>query len=378
MRTEVNINIDMITWAINRAGLDLSDFMIKFPNIEKWLQAKKSPTVKQLEKFSHKVHLPFGYLFLQEPPEEKLPIPFFRTNSTDDKKVSVNVYDTILLMQQRQNWLRDYLKDNEYENLDFVGKFKGKDDYLQIAADIRKTIGLEYEWANSLRTWEEALEYLTSKIEESGIIVVFNGVVENNTQRPIKVEECRGFVLVDDIAPLMFINAADSKAAQLFTIVHELAHIWMGQSAGFDFRQLMPANNPIEILCDKIAAEFLVPEESFNRIWQAKKDIIQTARYFKVSPIVAGRRALDLGKITKIEFFDFYNEYKKQYQIRKDKQSGGGDFYATTKKRLSMKYAYYINQAVKTNKLLYRDAYKLTGLKGDTYQTFINKHFISI
>jgi len=378
MRTEVNINIDMITWAINRAGLDLSDFMIKFPNIEKWLQAKKSPTVKQLEKFSHKVHLPFGYLFLQEPPEEKLPIPFFRTNSTDDKKVSVNVYDTILLMQQRQNWLRDYLKDNEYENLDFVGKFKGKDDYLQIVADIRKTIGLEYEWANSLRTWEEALEYLTSKIEESGIIVVFNGVVENNTQRPIKVEECRGFVLVDDIAPLMFINAADSKAAQLFTIVHELAHIWMGQSAGFDFRQLMPANNPIEILCDKIAAEFLVPEESFNRIWQAKKDIIQTARYFKVSPIVAGRRALDLGKITKIEFFDFYNDYKKQYQIRKDKQSGGGDFYATTKKRLSMKYAYYINQAVKTNKLLYRDAYKLTGLKGDTYQTFINKHFISI
>ena len=378
MRTEVNINIDMITWAINRAGLDLSDFMIKFPNIEKWLQAKKSPTVKQLEKFSHKVHLPFGYLFLQEPPEEKLPIPFFRTNSADDKKVSVNVYDTILLMQQRQNWLRDYLKDNEYENLDFVGKFKGKDDYLQIVADIRKTIGLEYEWANSLRTWEEALEYLTSKIEESGIIVVFNGVVENNTQRPIKVEECRGFVLVDDIAPLMFINAADSKAAQLFTIVHELAHIWMGQSAGFDFRQLMPANNPIEILCDKIAAEFLVPEESFNRIWQAKKDIIQTARYFKVSPIVAGRRALDLGKITKIEFFDFYNDYKKQYQIRKDKQSGGGDFYATTKKRLSMKYAYYINQAVKTNKLLYRDAYKLTGLKGDTYQTFINKHFISI
>ena len=378
MRTEVNINIDMITWAINRAGLDLSDFMIKFPNIEKWLQAKKSPTVKQLEKFSHKVHLPFGYLFLQEPPEEKLPIPFFRTNSADDKKVSVNVYDTILLMQQRQNWLRDYLKDNEYENLDFVGKFKGKDDYLQIVADIRKTIGLEYEWANSLRTWEEALEYLTSKIEESGIIVVFNGVVENNTQRPIKVEECRGFVLVDDIAPLMFINAADSKAAQLFTIVHELAHIWMGQSAGFDFRQLMPANNPIEILCDKIAAEFLVPEESFNRIWQAKKDIIQTARYFKVSPIVAGRRAMDLGKITKVEFFDFYNDYKKQYQIRKDKQSGGGDFYATTKKRLSMKYAYYINQAVKTNKLLYRDAYKLTGLKGDTYQTFINKHFISI
>lgn len=92
-------------------------------------------------------------------------------------------------------------------------------------------------------------------IEDKGIITVFNGIVENNTSRPIPVDECRGFVW-DEMAPFMFINNADWKSAQMFTIVHELAHIWTGHSAGFDFRKLQPADDPIEILCDKVAAEF--------------------------------------------------------------------------------------------------------------------------
>ena len=100
MRTQVNINNNMITWAIERAGFKLQDFIIKFPHIENWLQERKPPTVKQLEKFSQKVHLPFGYLFLKEPPEEKLPIPFFRTNNPRATKVNINIYDTILLVQK--------------------------------------------------------------------------------------------------------------------------------------------------------------------------------------------------------------------------------------------------------------------------------------
>jgi len=375
MRTEVNINPNMITWAITRAGYELNEFSAQFPKIQEWLEDKKKPTVKQLEKFSHKVHLPFGYLFLNEPPKENLPIPFYRTNKANTAQVSVNVYDTILLLQQRQDWLRDYLVDNEFDKLSFVGRFKKQDNYLKIVEDIRNTIGLSGEWASSYKNWEDALGHLTDKIEEAGIIVSFNGVVENNTSRPIKVDECRGFVLIDEMAPFMFINAADAKAAQLFTIVHELAHIWTGQSAGFDFRQMLPADNPTELLCDKVAAEFLVPENSFNRVWQERPNINSVARHFKVSPIVAARRALDLNKITKHEFFEFYNNYIGQLQRKKENQSDGGDFYATAKKRLSLSFAGYINRAVKANQLLYRDAYKLTGLKGDTYQNFFNKHF---
>lgn len=375
MRTEVNINANMLTWAIARAGFDLHDFTIRVPNVQKWLEGEKKPTVKQLEDFSKKVHLPFGFLFLTEPPKEKLPIPFFRTNDTQATKVSVNVYDTILLMQQRQDWLREYLKDIEFENLSFVSKYKNHFVIADIVADIRKTLGLHEEWASEFKTWQDALNFLTQKIEDEGIIIVFNGVVENNVYRKIPVEECRGFVLVDQIAPFMFVNNADSKSAQMFTIVHELAHVWTGHSAGFDFRKLQPANDPVEILCDKIAAEFLVPEKTFNIIWGKNPTIKYASRYFKVSEIVIARRAFDTGKISRNQFFEFYEEYSKREFEKKENHSSGGDFYATTRKRLSITFASHINNAVKSGKLLYRDAYKLTSLKGDTFQKFFNERY---
>lgn len=374
MRTEVNINTNMLTWAIARAGYDLHEFTLKVPNVQKWLDGDKNPTVKQLEDFSKKVYLPFGYLFLKEPPKEDLPIPFFRTNKTKVTKVSVNVYDTILLLQKRQDWLREYLTESEFPILEFVGRFEKSNDVERIVKDIRETLHLDESWASDFRTWQEALNYLSDQIENAGIITVFNGIVENNTKRKIPVEDCRGFVLTDSIAPFMYINNSDSKAAQMFTIVHELAHIWTGHSAGFDFRQLQPANDPVEKLCDKVAAEFLVPEVTFNDVWKKNPNIRATARFFKVSEIVIARRALDTGKISKAYFFAFYNEYINREFVKKENQSSGGDFYATTKKRLSITYASHINNAVKSGKLLYRDAYKLTSLKGDTFQTFFTKH----
>lgn len=373
MKSEVNVNVNMLTWAIDRAGYELLEFTNKMPRVSEWISGDKNPTIKQLEKFSKKVHLPFGYLFLTEPPKEKLPIPFFRTNNSQAEKVSVNVYDTILLLQQRQDWLKNYLADNHFEELDFVGKFKGVENVNAIVADMRSGLGLDQNWASQFKTWQETLNHLVEVIEDNGIITVFNGVVENNTSRPIEVDECRGFVLVDELAPFMFINNADSKAAQMFTIVHELAHIWTGHSAGFDFRKLLPAADPIEILCDHVAAEFLVPEQTFNRRWREQPNIKNVARFFKVSEIVIARRALDTGSINKREFFAFLNEYKNREFIKKQNQGSGGDFYATARKRLSITYASHINNAVKSGQLLFRDAYKLTSMKGDTFEKFFAK-----
>jgi Zn-dependent peptidase ImmA (M78 family) len=373
MKSEVNIETSMLTWAITRAGYELLEFTEKMPKVADWISGVKKPTLKQLEKFSKKVHIPFGYLFLSEPPKEELPIPFFRTNGNNLDKVSINVYDTILLLQQRQNWLKDYLMDNEFDQLNFVGSHNNRFDVNSIVDDIRSVLQLDENWASNHRTWQEALNHLVEVIEDKGIITVFNGVVENNTSRSIEVDECRGFVLVDKVAPFMFINNGDSKAAQMFTIVHELAHIWTGHSAGFDFRKLQPAADPIETLCDKVAAEFLVPELAFNNIWEHTPLINRVARHFKVSEIVIARRALDTGKISKSEFFAFYKEYNDKEFIKKQNQGSGGDFYATAKKRLSFTYATHVNNAVKSGQLLHRDAYKLTSMKGDTFEKFFIK-----
>lgn len=379
MTTRVeNINANIINWAITRAGNSLDDFYSDNPEVLEWINGTKTPTIKQLEKFTHKVHVPFGYLFLAEPPLEELPIPFFRTGQAPRNKISLNVYHTIQIIKERQNWLTEYLQESGYEDLPFVGRYNKNSNYKEIANDIRNTLNLSANWSSKLGTWEQALEYLTLQIEEIGIIINFNGVVGNNTKRKILVDECRGFVLVNKKAPFLFVNSADAKAAQMFTLIHEIAHIWLGESAGFDNKNLLPADDPTEILCDKVAAEFLVPEQFLREKWESSQDFKYLSRVFKVSPIVIARRALDLGLIPKSAFFLFYNNYIAEFKEKKENLSSGGDFYATSKKRISLRFASYVNNAVKENNLLYRDAYRLTNLKGNTYERFINEYLYQV
>lgn len=371
MKEGLNINSEILAWSIQRAGWNLDEFISKYPNYQKWIDGKKKPSIKQLEDFSGKLQIPFGYLFLQSPPEERNPIAFFRTDKDNHSNISPNVRDMILLLQKRQDWLRDYLKENHREELPFVGKFSNKKDIFRIVADIRKTLGLQENWYSQLKNWEETLKFLIQKIEDIGIIIIFSGIYENNTKRTIPLEECRGCVLVDKHAPFLFINSIDSKSSQLFTIIHELAHIWIGASAGFDFKTMLPANDPIEKVCDKVAAEFLVPEAEFQKIWDKTKPIKAISKYFKVSEMVIKRRALDLGKISREEFFTYYNQYAKK-ELKK-KTGRGGNFHFTTKKRLGTLYLHSIHNALTEGKLLYRDACKLTSLKGDTFQSLISK-----
>jgi Zn-dependent peptidase ImmA (M78 family) len=118
------------------------------------------------------------------------------------------------------------------------------------------------------------------------------------------VTEFRGFVLVDEYAPLVFINGADGKAAQMFTLAHELAHVWFGRSAAFDLRDLQPANERTELACNSVAAEFLVPKTELQRSWptlqQDPEPFQAIARQFKVSALVGARRALDLQLISRV------------------------------------------------------------------------------
>lgn len=144
-------------------------------------------------------------------------------------------------------------------------------------------------------------------------MAVINGVVANNTHRKLDVGEFRGFALSDDYAPLLFVNGADAKSAQLFTIVHELAHIWLGESALTDVGLITRNSHNIESWCDWAAAEFLVPARGLKAFWREvsrEESPFETiARHFKVSPIVAGRRALDLRLVDREMIFAFYHEY---------------------------------------------------------------------
>jgi len=369
----VEIAPKVLEWVLARASARVN-LQHKFPCHKEWLEGRKQPTLKQLEELAKAASIPFGYLLLPDPPKEHLPIPFFRTL---DKGIapepSPDLIEMVQIMQQRQAWMREYLIELGHDPLPFVGSASSKDHPSAVAEKIRVTLGLPPNWASRYPTWSAALQALKDKIEDAGILLSISGIVGNNTRRKLRVEEFRGFVLVDEYAPLILVNANDAKAAQMFTLAHELAHIWLGNSAVFDLRDMQPANNTTERACDQIAAEFLVPQDILRREWSYFEDDVEPfqklARRFKVSEIVVARRALDLGLISREEFFDFYRAYQER-ERQKTSDQEGGHFYAAQRVRLGRRFSEAVVRMAKEGKLLYHEAYRLTGLYGRTFERF--------
>lgn len=366
----VKIPKEMYLWAIERAGYKIDEFLETHPKVHEYVDGEKFPTVKQIEDFANVVHVPLPLLLLPAPPTEVSPIPMFR-GKAGEGKFNLNVYQTILDIQSRQEWLSEYIKENELDTCLFVGKYSHRLPIADMVQIIYHHLGLTPDWMLDYHYPEEAINGLVEKMEETGICVFFNGIVGNNTHRALDIEECRGFALVSEKnAPMIFVNNKDSKTAQMFTLAHEFTHVLVGVSAGFAG---IDGNyhNIIETYCDKVAAEFLVPEFLLKQYWST---IDKCSKIFKVSRLVIARRAHDLNLISDEEYWDFYRQYKKIIAIKKKKRDGGS-YYATATKRLGKLFSAYIYNAVRTNQISYTDAYRLTGMYGKTFDTYMSKLF---
>ncbi len=368
-----NIQPDLINWACKRSGMQLAALEKRFPKLPEWLSGETQPTILQLEKFARATLTPMGYLFLPEPPEERLPVPDFRTvRDRSLAQPSAALLETVYSMQRRQDWLREHLEEEAESPLPFVGSITLDTDPAIAARSIRETLGMMDGWADEHTTWESALVGLRRAAESVGIVVVINGVVGNNTHQPLNVQEFRGFVLSDKYAPLIFINGADAKSAQMFTLAHELAHIWIGRDGVFDLPDLEAGPDRLELFCNKVAAEVLIPSNELQNRWPAVAHLAQPframARMFKVSPVVAARRAFDVNLVSHEVFLAFIREYQA-HEVSRTKSSGG-DFYKTQETRIGRRFGLAVTRAAKAGRLLYRDAYRLTGLAGKTFDLF--------
>lgn len=375
MMSRVAVKPSLLKWARNRARLEVRDLAAKFPKYGAWEQGEAQPTFKQLESFARATATPFGYLFLDEPPIEALHIPDFRTiRSEAVGRPSPELLETVQLMQRRQDWMRDFLKEEGQRPLAFVGSSSLRSNPDDVAATMRETLGLRDGWAQRVTTWDAARSFLRQAIEDVGVLVVINGVVGNNTHRPLDPQEFRGFVLSDDLAPLVFVNGSDAKAAQVFTMAHELAHVWIGQSALFDLPRLLPGINDVERFCNKAAAEFLVPKAELLAAWREHGDTTEPfsalARQFKVSSVVVALRSLELGLIDRGRFIEFYDIHMAEFGGRGiTQESSGGNFWNTQTFRVGDRFARAVIGATKEGRVLYRDAYALLGLRGKTFDT---------
>jgi Zn-dependent peptidase ImmA (M78 family) len=373
----VAIKPEMLQWARQRAHMDVDALLTRFAKLPEWESGEARPTFKQLEDFAKATRVPFGYLFLPEPPAEPLPIPDFRTlKNRAVGTISPDLRDTIYVMQRRQAWLRDERADNDAEPLDFVGSTKLSDEPAAVGREMRRITGLGNGWAATVATWQEAVGKLRAAIEALGVMAVVNGIVGNDTHRKLDVDEFRGFALSDSLAPLVFVNGADAKSAQMFTLAHELAHIWLGeQGEGLSgFEGILPNGGVVETFCDRAAAEFLVPAAEMKAAWpEVKRDespFELLARRFKVSPIVIGRRAMDLRLVERQVFFDFYNAYTRQERKARQAATGGGDFYRNQNSRVGQLFATEVIRAAKEGRIGFKQAYDLTGLNGDAFQKY--------
>jgi Zn-dependent peptidase ImmA (M78 family) len=371
----VSVNPKLIRWAMDRSGLTVDDLIERFPKLQQWQKGEKQPTLRQLEAFARKTLTPLGYLFLSSPPEEKLPIPDCRTvGDTPIKRPSPNLLETLQVMQRRQRWMSDFLIEQGQKPLPFIASVKQPGSVKALSNRIRSTLNLTRTRVRAHSTWTDALNAFRDAAEDAGILVVINGIVGNNTSRKLDPQEFRGFVLPDEYAPLIFLNGADAKSAQMFTMAHELAHLWMGRGGLFNLIDMMPANDETEKFCNRVAAEFLIPGNDLKNRWTDARDTTDPfatiARWFKVSPLVAARRALDLRLITRDDFFVFYNRYQEEERSEAATRKPGGDFYHNQNVRVGKRFAYAVVRAAREGRLLYRDAYQLTGLNGKTFDRY--------
>ncbi len=363
----LDIQPNMLRWVIKRAGFSEEKAIEVFPLLDGWLSQGKYPTLNQLKNFAAKFYVPFGYLFLSNLPIESIPFPMFRCEVGKQDHFDLNVYETVMNVQARQEWLEEYLEENEIDTCNFVGSISTNTSISEAVHRLRSILKLESNWAFNFSTPDEAVNLLGQKLEDARVFLVYNGVVGNNTHRQLKVSECRGFALVNEKAPYIFINSADSKSAQLFTLIHEVAHLMLGVSAGHAGSEGF-YQEATEEYCDMVAAEFLVPESVLLKTWN--NDTKSASKKFKVSELVIARRAHDLGLMSNTAYKDFWTKYS-QRQILTKKTSSGGSFYLTSVKRVGHNFAIHVRNAVNNRQLSYTEAYRLTGLYGKTYDYFM-------
>ena len=360
----VEVKPDLLRWARERAGFDLDEVARRFPQLEAWEHGAAHPTLRQIERFAKATHTPVGFLFLQEPPIERVPIPDFRTVDNEHiGRPSPDLLDTIYICQQRQEWYRDFARSTGEEPLPFVGSARLTSDIEATASSIGRLLGFDIEERRRMPTWTEALRRFIEQADTLGILVMCSGVVLNNNSRRLDPDEFRGFAMADDLAPLIFINGADTKAAQMFTMAHELAHIWLGQSGVSDSQASRVPEHQVERWCNRVAAELLVPLSVFREEYSANEELVaevdRLARRFKVSTLVILRRIHDAGGLTQEQFWKAYEE--EIGRLRAIPKGSGGDFYLTQAARVSKRFARALVVSTLEGQTLHRDAFRLLG-----------------
>lgn len=374
-KVKVNICPEIINWALSQTQKEiLGDKLMN--NITKWLDGTKTPTFNQIEDFSKKTHIPLGYFFLQTPPVEQINLLEYRTvDSSQLANPSRNLIDIIYEMENIQDWMKAYRQDLGFDRLSVVGCVSGAHTVDSIVNQIRRDLELDDTWYERRSDAVDSFNHVREQLELCGVIVMMNGIVGQNTHRTLDVDEFRAFAMVDDWAPLIFINAADSNGARLFSILHEVAHIWLGKNDLFNDRQSRISGvSNTEVICNAVAGELIAPKNVFTSKWDTYdmdtfQKITELSKYFRCGQTVIARKAIDCKKIDQNVYNQVVKTAIENYkQMKENKQNNtGGNYYHTMKSRLDGCFVRALCESIHMGRTTYTEAYRLTNTNRKTF-----------
>ena len=384
---EALVTPNLLTWARRRRGMDLSKIASRL-NVEPdvvaaWESGKQRPTFRQAQNFAKALYVPFGYLYLLEPPVEELPIADFRTIPGKSPPIpSPDLLDLINDVIGKQQWFREFRESEGIEELPFLGRFTIADPVESVATDIRDVIDVDGARQRA-PNWEGFMRSLTRNAENLGIMVMRSGIVGSNTRRTLDVKEFRGFSVSDHIAPLIFINGRDFKGAQLFTFAHEMAHIWIGEGGisnpdyGLDSEY---QDGAMELFCNRVAAETLVPSEDFQSRWLSddaslSNNLNKLSGHYKVSSMVILRQAHDCNLVTDLEYRDSYSQLAAQASQSTLSSKPGGSPYHNLTARNGTAFTKAVVSSAADGSLMSSEAADMLGVKVKTLPKVASRLF---
>ena len=363
MRTnEAFITPSVLEWAIKRAGVSAESIHKK---AEQWVSGKARPTFKQAVDIAKTLQIPFGYLWLKEPPKEQEIIPDLRTIGNGGlAQIPLELKTVVNDVKQKQEWFKEYAKTNGILKCEAIGRFKGSDDTQEIADDVTARLEIQ-DLVGSGCDKDRMLKNLIEKIEKLGILVMRNSILRGNTKKKLNLDTFRGFAIFDEFAPLIFINTNDSKAGQIFTLMHEVAHLWIGQSgiSDLDIRE----NNKIELACNEIAAKILMPKTKIQKAFREFDDdrwLECIADRFSVSTLAVLNRLRSLSLLALRRYQELYNaELERLSRIPKTRPSGAPPPEVMVRVRNGYLFTFVVTSSVLSGDETYTNGASLLGFK---------------
>jgi len=308
MADKAYITPQVLKWARESARMSIETAAAKVSvdpvRLQEWEEGTDQPTIHQGETLAKAYRRPFALFFLPEIPRDFQPLQDFRkTNAIPLSTASIFMIREI---QQKQAWISDLFHDNEEQPLAFVGRYNIQSNPEQVANDILETLQispLHYTTKNPIMEW-------ILKSEKKGIFISRTSFI--NTRLLLDSKELQGFSIADKYAPFVFVNSEDWNAPQLFTLVHELAHIWIAESGVSNEIEPDLKNkdklHPVELFCNEVAANALMPISIMKELdkseFNSSSDIFRITKLFGVSSFAFLIRAYNLQMIS-------FNTYRK-------------------------------------------------------------------